>query len=66
MSIKTVDDKCPIPNIVAILSNLDKAKYFTTLDLKSEFHQILLAEKDREKTEFSVGMNMNPADFPLV
>lgn len=52
---KTVDDKYPIPNIVAILSNLGKAKYFTTLDLKSGFHQILLAEKDREKTAFSVG-----------
>jgi ribonuclease HI len=52
---KTIADKYPIPNIVAILSNLGKARYFTTLDLKSGFHQILLAEKDREKTAFSVG-----------
>jgi len=51
---KTTADKYPIPNIVAILSNLGKAKFFTTLDLKSGFHQILLAEKDREKTAFSV------------
>lgn len=49
---KTNADKYPIPNIVAILSNLSKAKYFTTPDLKSGFHQILLAEKDREKQLF--------------
>ena len=49
---KMVDDKYPIPNIVAIRSNLGKAKFFTTLDLKSGFHQILLEEKDREKLYF--------------
>jgi len=51
---KTIDDKYPIPNIVSILSILGKSKFFTTFDLKSGFHQILLAEKDREKTAFSV------------
>lgn len=52
---KTISDKYPIPNVNVILSNLGKAKYFSTLDLKSGFHQILLAERDREKTAFSVG-----------
>ena len=51
---KTIDDKYPIPDISRILSNLRKAKYFTTLDLKSGFHQLTLAERDREKTAFSV------------
>lgn len=51
---KTVDDKYPIPNVTTILSNLGRAKFFTTLDLKSGFHQIELAERDREKTAFSV------------
>jgi len=37
-----------------ILGNLGKAKYFTTLDLKSGYHQITLAERDREKTSFLV------------
>jgi len=37
-----------------ILGNLGKARYFTTLDLKSGYHQITLAERDREKTSFSV------------
>ena len=51
---KTIDDKYPIPDISVILSNLGKAKFFTTLDLKSGFHQIQLAERDREKTAFSI------------
>jgi len=51
---KTVSDKYPIPSISTILSNMGKAQFFTTLDLKSGFHQIELAERDREKTAFSV------------
>lgn len=51
---KTISDKYPVPNVTMILSNLGKAKYFTTLDLKSGFHQIELAERDRERTAFSV------------
>lgn len=50
----TIDDKYPIPNVISILSNMGHAQYFTTLDLKSGFHQIELAERDREKTAFSV------------
>lgn len=50
----TIEDKYPIPNITSILSNLGKAMFFSTLDLKSGFHQIVLAEKDREKCAFSV------------
>lgn len=37
-----------------ILANLANATYFTTLDLKSGYHQITLAERDREQTSFSV------------
>lgn len=48
----TIEDK--YPNINSILSNLGKAMFFTTLDLKSGFHQIVMAEKDREKCAFSV------------
>jgi len=32
---RTVPDRFPVPNISMILGNLGKAKYFTTLDLKS-------------------------------
>lgn len=54
LNAKTVADRYPMPSISMILSNLGKAKYFTTLDLKSGYHQITLAERDREKTSFSV------------
>lgn len=36
------------------LQNLGKARYFTTLDLESGFHQIMIKPGDREKTAFSV------------
>jgi len=37
-----------------ILSNLGKAKYFSTIDLESGFHQILMNEPDIQKTSFSI------------
>lgn len=51
---KTIDDKYPIPQMEEILDNLGKSEYFTTLDLKSGFHQIEMDMKDRIKTAFSV------------
>lgn len=52
---KTIDDKYPIPQIEEILDSLGKSVYFTTLDLKSGFHQIEMNGKDMEKTAFSTG-----------
>ena len=43
----------PLPVIDDILARLEKAKYFTTLDLKSEYWQVLMGERDREKTAFA-------------
>lgn len=54
LNAKTIDDKYPIPNEMVILSNMGKAKFVTTLDLKSGFHKIELKESDREKTDFAV------------
>jgi len=51
---RTIPDKYPMPDICMILGNLGKAKFFTTLDVKSGYHQIILAENYREKTAFSV------------
>jgi len=51
---RTVPERYPMPNISMILGNLGKAKYFTTLDLKSGYHQITLAERDREKTSLTL------------
>lgn len=50
---KTIDDKFPIPQIEEILDNLGKSAYFTTIDLKSGFHQIEMDPEHREKTAFS-------------
>lgn len=50
----TIEDRYPMPDISVILANLGKSEYFSTLDLKSGFHQIKLAERDRPKTAFGV------------
>lgn len=42
----------PLPLINDILAQLGKAKYYTSLDLKSGYWQVKMAETDREKTAF--------------
>jgi len=49
LNLKTVDDKYPIPNVVFILANLGKAKYFTTLDLKFGFPRYYLPKMTGRK-----------------
>jgi hypothetical protein len=49
----TVGDSFPLPLISEILDALGKARYFTTADLASGFHQVSLREEDRPKTAFS-------------
>jgi len=49
----TIGDSFPLPNITEILDQLGSAKYFTTLDLASGYHQIPMAEQDKGKTAFS-------------
>jgi hypothetical protein len=53
---KTVSDKFPIPQIEEILDNLGKSVYFTTLDLKSGFHQIEMHPDHQSKTAFSTAL----------
>lgn len=50
---KIVTDKFPLPRIDTILDQLGRAKYFSTLDLMSGFHQIPLEENSRNFTAFS-------------
>ncbi|CAN6301690.1 unnamed protein product, partial [Urochloa humidicola] len=48
----TIKNKFPLPIIEELFEELFGAKWFTTLDLRSGFHQILLAPEDRYKTAF--------------
>ncbi|KMQ85817.1 enzymatic polyprotein endonuclease reverse [Lasius niger] len=50
----TIGDSFPLPNITDILDQLGNAKYFITLDLASGYHQIPMAERDKNKTAFSI------------
>jgi len=49
----TIGDSFPSPNITDILDQLGNAKYFSTLDLASGYHQIPMHEKHKNKTAFS-------------
>lgn len=50
----TITDKYPIPDIGMTIQNLGRARFFSTIDLESGFHQILIKKEDREKTAFSI------------
>ena len=49
-----IHEHYPLPRIDDMLSNLGGAKKFSSLDLRSAFHQIELSEDSRELTAFSV------------
>jgi hypothetical protein len=48
----TVKNRYPLPNIDDLFDKLHGAKYFSSLDAASGFHQILLKNEDRPKTAF--------------
>lgn len=49
----TKKNSYPLPLIDDILALLGKAKYFSSLDLKSGYWQVLMDENDKEKTAFA-------------
>ena len=49
----TKKNSYPLPLIDDILALLGKAKFFTSLDLKSGYWQVAMDEKDKEKTKFA-------------
>jgi len=50
----TIPDRYQTQVFSMILSSLGKVKYFSTIDLESGFHQILMKEADIENTSFSI------------
>ena len=48
----TIKDKYPLPTINNILTSLNGATVFSTLDLASGFYHVSVSEEDKEKTAF--------------
>ena len=48
----TIKNRCTIPRIDDLLDAVSGSQYFTSLDLTSGYHQILISEEDRPKTAF--------------
>ena len=49
---QTKKDVYPLPRIDDLLDKLSKAKFLSTIDLASGYHQIAMAAEDIEKTAF--------------
>jgi hypothetical protein len=74
----TVKNRCTIPRIDDLLDAVAESAYFTSLDLTSGYHQILISEEDWPKTAFRIpfghfqfklpieGLTNAPATFQMV
>ena len=51
----TLLDAYPLPNIESIVSKVSKYDVFSTIDLKSAYHQIPLRDSDKPLTAFKAG-----------
>lgn len=58
LNAKTHKDAFPLPRIDESFDAMKGAKWFTTLDLASGYHQIAMDEKDQDKTAFVTPMGI--------
>ena len=49
---RTYYDSYPLPNTEATLDALAGSSWYCTLDLRSGYHNVVIAEEDRDKTQF--------------
>ncbi|GBC09217.1 hypothetical protein RclHR1_00870008 [Rhizophagus clarus] len=52
LNANTIPDAYPLPRIDELLERYQTAKWFTSVDLASGFHQVEMEETDKEKTAF--------------
>jgi hypothetical protein len=52
---QTVKNRYPLPRADQLFDKLANAKYFSKIDLRTGFYQILIAAEDRHKTAFVTG-----------
>ena len=52
---RTVKDSYALPRIEEVFDCLSGTKYFSTIDMKSGYHQVELEEHHKERTGFTVG-----------
>ena len=52
-------DAYPLPRINDLFTKLSRAQWFTKVDLKSGFHQILMSEESVKFTAFRIGVPLD-------
>ena len=47
-------DAYPMPNVLKMIQDISKYKYFSTFDLKAAYHQVQIQEEDCKYTAFEL------------